>query len=66
MSADPHSDYTRAAAICVNLALDGVEHEVRKELQRAEGPSAEALVRILESLKKRRIDARSLSPVGSA
>ena len=65
MSHSIHDDYERAAAICVNLALDAVEGDIRKELLAAEVDSAEMLNRVLQSIRKRRIDADRLRPVGS-
>lgn len=62
----PHSEYTKAAAICVNLALDSIEGEIRKELSRAGGDSAETLRRLLDKLRLRRIDVNALRPVGSS
>lgn len=66
MSDTPLEEYERAAAICVNLALDGVEGDIRKELLAAGEGSAEILKRVLLSIRKRRIDADRLRPVGSA
>jgi hypothetical protein len=61
----PHSEYTKAAAICVNLAVDSIEGEIRKELNTAAGESAEMLRRLLERVRLRRIDVVALRPAGS-
>lgn len=66
MSDSIHEAYERAAAICVNLALDGVEGDIRKELLHAEDQSAEMLKRVLQSIRKRRIDADRLRPLGNS
>jgi hypothetical protein len=52
----PHAEYTKAAAVCVNLAVDSIEGEIRKELNKAAGEAAEVLRRLLHKVKLRRID----------
>jgi hypothetical protein len=61
----PHSEYMKAAAICVNLAVDSIEGEIRKELNTAAGESAAMLRRLLERVRLRRIDVAALRPAGS-
>jgi hypothetical protein len=62
----PHAEYTKAAAICVNLAVDSIEGEIRKELRSAAGESAEVLRRLLEKVKLRRINVNALTQIASS
>lgn len=65
MQRDGGLDYARAAALSVNLAVDSVEVDIRKELEIASGETAEALSRLLAQLDKKRIDAEKFNLVGS-
>jgi hypothetical protein len=47
----PHSKET---AICVELALNSVEADIRTELEKSGGPAADALNRVLEKMRERR------------
>ena len=59
-----YAEHARATAICVNLALDGVEADIRDELERATDDAALALRRVLARMKQRRV-AESQPGVGS-
>ena len=61
----PHAEYTKAAAICVNLAVDLIEGEICRELVNAVGEAAETLRRLIARVKLRRIDVGALEPAGS-
>jgi hypothetical protein len=50
-----HGEHARVTAICVNLALDGVEADIRDELEHAAEDAALALRRVLERMKQRRV-----------
>jgi hypothetical protein len=50
-----YGEHARVTAICVNLALDGVEADIRDELERATEDAALALRRVLERMKQRRV-----------
>jgi hypothetical protein len=52
------AEHARVTAICVNLALDSVEQDLREELEAATGQSAEALRRVLTKLRHRRLSER--------
>jgi hypothetical protein len=60
-----HAEHARVTAICVNLALDGVEQDIRQELSRTTGETANALQRVLAKLKERRIDGDELKSAGN-
>jgi hypothetical protein len=47
----PHSKET---AICVELALNSVEADIRAELEKSGGSAADALNRVLEKMRERR------------
>lgn len=51
-----YAELARATAICVNMALDGVEADIRDELERATDEAAAALRRLLARMKRRRIE----------
>ena len=53
-----YAEHARVTAICVNLALDAVEEDLREELEAAIGRSADALRRVLTKLKSRRLTER--------
>jgi hypothetical protein len=54
MARKNYAEHARVTAICVNLALDGVEADIRDELEHATGEAAHALRRVLARMKKRR------------
>jgi hypothetical protein len=58
------SEFARAAAICVNFAVDGIEDDIRKELAQAKDDSAEILRRLIGTLDKRRIGPELLKEGG--
>jgi hypothetical protein len=60
-----HAEHARVTAICENLALDGVEQDIRQELTRTTGDAASALQRVLARLKERRIDRDELKSAGN-
>jgi hypothetical protein len=49
-----YAEHVKAAAICVDLALDGVERDIRTELDTSNDQVSEALRRLLAKLKERR------------
>lgn len=55
MARKNHAEHARVTAICVNLALDGVEADIRQELGSMLGEQTPALLRILEKLRDRRL-----------
>lgn len=65
MARKDHAEHARVTAICVNLALDGVEADIRSELDRMTGEGASALRRILDLLRRRRVARDELGARGS-
>jgi hypothetical protein len=45
--------HSRETAICVELALGTVEADIKSELEKATGPTADALLRVLEKMRER-------------
>ena len=66
MAHSRHIEFAKATAVCVNLAIDGIEGDIRKELSVTSGEAADTLKRVLERLKKRRIVVDELAPIGNA
>ncbi len=64
MARKDHAEHARVTAICVNLALDGVEFDIRRELDQTTGEAATALRRVLERLKQRRVNNNELIATG--
>ena len=64
MARKDHAEHARVTAICVNLALDGVESDIRRELDQTTGEAATALRRVLERLKQRRVNNNELIATG--
>jgi hypothetical protein len=60
-----HSDHARVTAICVNLALDAVEDEIRREIEMSDATAVAALERILAKVKRRRITGDEIGVAGS-
>jgi hypothetical protein len=60
-----HAEHARVTAICVNLALDGVEADIRQELSRTSGEAASVLQRVLAKLKERRVARDELRSGGN-
>jgi hypothetical protein len=58
MTKRSYAEHARVTAICVNLALDGIEQDIREELEAATGRSVEPLRRVLTKLKHRRLAER--------
>jgi hypothetical protein len=50
-----YAEHARVTAICVNLALDGVEADIQEELDWVTDEAAAALRRVLAKMKERRI-----------
>jgi hypothetical protein len=46
--------HSKETAICVELALNTVEADIRAELEKCGGPAADALNRVLEKMRERR------------
>jgi hypothetical protein len=65
MARKNHSEHAKVTAICVNLALDGVEADIREELDHITGESAAALERVLAKLRERRVTGQELRATGS-
>ena len=65
MARKDHAEHARVTAICVNLALDGVEADIRSELNRTTGEGASALRRVLDALRRRRVARDELGVRGS-
>jgi hypothetical protein len=57
-------EHARATAICVELALGGVQEDIQKELARSTGRVAEALQRLLERVKEQRKSLADLASGG--
>lgn len=53
-SESKYKAHSKETAICVELALNTVEADIRTELERTGGLAAEALNRILEKMRERR------------
>lgn len=49
------TEHARVTAICVNLALDAVEADIRSELELASPEAARTLKRLLKQQKERRV-----------
>ena len=48
-----YAEHVNATAVCVELALSGVEADLEKELEASTGRAAEALRRVLDRLRQR-------------
>jgi hypothetical protein len=55
MARKNYAEHARVTAICVNLALDGVEADIQEELEWVTDEAAAALRRVLARMKERRI-----------
>lgn len=64
MTRKNHAEHARVTAICVNLALDGVEADIRQELDSLLGEQGPALLRLLEKLKDRRLRSDVFTSTG--
>ena len=62
MAGKNFSDHARVTAICVNLALDGVEADIREELERVTDEAALALRRVLVRMRQRRVAGDVTAP----
>jgi len=49
-----YAPYSRETALCVELAYDSVEDDLRAEMQRATGATFQSLERILKRVRERR------------
>lgn len=49
-----HAPYARETALCVDLAYEAMEGDIRTELEAANDASRDALIRVLERLRGRR------------
>jgi hypothetical protein len=65
MTRKNHLEHARVTAICVNLALDCVEADIRQELGRISGEGSTALKRVLVKLKERRVTGNELEATGT-
>lgn len=55
MPIDPkHAPYARETALCVDLAYEAMEGDIRAELEATNNTSRDALLRVLEKLRGRR------------
>jgi hypothetical protein len=55
----------RATVICVELALDNVETDIRNELASCEGDAGDALRRVLAKVRARRATVAELAATGT-
>ena len=65
MAGRNYEEHARVTSICVNLALDGVEADLREALDRASDEAASALREVLEKVRQRRVLANELKPTGT-
>jgi len=65
MAGRNYEEHARVTSICVNLALDGVEADLREALDRASDEAASALREVLEKVRQRRVQADVLKPTGT-
>lgn len=49
-----HAPYARETAICVDLAYDAMEADIRAEIERSGGEAMSVLTRLLNRLRERR------------
>lgn len=66
MATRKYADHARVTAICVNLALDQVEADLREALELASTETAVVLRRTLERMRERRISPDGISAAGPA
>lgn len=64
MARKNYSDHARVTAICVNLALDAVEEEIRRELEGSNSSTAAVLERVLAKVKQRRLAGDEIGTAG--
>lgn len=64
MARKNHADHARVTAICVNLALDRVEEEIRHEIAAADDATAAVLERVLAKVRQRRIAGDEITAAG--
>jgi hypothetical protein len=64
MARKDHAAHARVTAICVNLALDGVEADIRGEIDNISDEAATALERVLVRLRERRVADSDLRTAG--
>lgn len=50
-----YAEHARVTAICVNLALDAVEADIRSAMDTAEPQAAELLDKVLSQLNRHRV-----------
>ncbi len=55
--------YARETALCVDLAYEAVEGDIRAELEVASDASRDALLRVLERLRDRREVLADFTPL---
>ena len=60
-----HAEHARVTAICVNLALDGVEADIRAELEQSTDQMVAALERVLDRLRQRRLAGNEMKATGA-
>ena len=65
MAHKDYAEHARVTAICVNLALDGVEADIREELERVSDEAASALRRVLTRMKHRRVAETQPEPASA-
>ena len=53
METGSKSEFAKATAACVELALSSVEDDIRKELEASTGAAADALRRVLSKVQER-------------
>lgn len=62
MDLQKQAEYAKAAALCVELALNSVECDIRTELERSSGPTTEVLNRLLARVHERQ---KAIHPIAA-
>ena len=55
------SEYARATAACVNMAVDSIESELEREIEVASQETARVLRRLLNRVRQQRIEVEKLT-----
>jgi hypothetical protein len=57
----PSSEYAKATATCVNMAVDSIEAELERELEMASQETARVLRRLLCRVRQQRVETESFA-----
>lgn len=60
MRDSPSSEYAKATATCVNMAVESIESELERELEMATHETAKVLRRLLNRVRQQRVDVDAL------